>query len=147
MRKLLFLFAVLSAALTMQANAPRTPKKVYISKLNSTEIKPIRTPDPEEILCYYYESDGTIESKALTDLEILEVTVTNTSTGGVWSDSFDSSQEPPHLLPVSNDTGSYIVVYTTESGDNYEGTFDVGGGLGVIVYMYDLAGNRISRSI
>lgn len=41
----------------------------------------------------------------------------------------------------------YIVVYTTESGDNYEGTFDVGGGLGVIAYMYDLAGNRISRSI
>lgn len=149
MRKLLFLILVLflPSISLMFANTQSSPKKVCISKLTTGDIKTVRTPSSEEILCYYYESDEVIHSISLVDLGVVQVTVTNINTSEVWSDVFDSSLEVPHLLNVSSDPGNYVVTYTTESGDVYKGTFVVGNVLSVITYVYDAAGNRIGRGV
>ena len=49
------------------------------------------------------------------------LTVTNLSTGEVWSDTFDSGVIMQTLLPVSGAPGYYEIEYVTESGDVYAG--------------------------
>ena len=58
-----------------------------------------------------------------SDLGHIEMTVTNLSTGEVWSDSFDSGVIMQNLLPISGTPGFYEIEYVTESGDVYAGEF------------------------
>lgn len=59
------------------------------------------------------------------DLGDVNLTVTNTSTGCVWYDSFDSALESQTVLPISGEPGTYQIIYITESGGVYEGTFTI----------------------
>ena len=76
-----------------------------------------------EIQAYYNGMLSAVYTSVTFDLGEIDVTVTNCSTGEFWEDSFDSSSVSQHLLPISSTSGRYEVVYTTENGDSYVGTF------------------------
>ena len=80
---------------------------------------------PESIECYFYGTLSTIRTSVAYDLGNVSLTVTNCSTGEVWYDIFDSAMEPQNYLPISGSAGIYEVVYITESGNVYEGTFTI----------------------
>lgn len=63
-----------------------------------------------------------IQTTFSEDLGEVTLEVINTSTGEICSETFDSGVTPQTLLPISGDSGYYIITYTTESGDIYEGT-------------------------
>ena len=75
--------------------------------------------------CYYYGMMNTIITNVWSDLGDVVLTVTNCSTGNVWYDSFDSALEPQTMLTLSGEPGIYEIVYITESGGVYEGTFTI----------------------
>ena len=85
-----------------------------------------RTPSHIPVECYLYKMMSTIQTVVLSsDLGNVSLTVTNCSTGEVWYDFFDSAMEPQNYLPISGSDGIYEVVYITESGNVYEGTFTI----------------------
>mgnify|MGYP003445149075 FL=1 len=70
--------------------------------------------------------DGLLSSiitSTSSDLGEVSLTVTNLSTGETWYDTFDSSSTPQVVTPISGSTGTYEIVYITESGEVYEGNF------------------------
>lgn len=75
--------------------------------------------------CCYLGMMDSIVTTVFTDLGDVALTVTNTSTGSVWYDTFDSALEPQTLLTLSGEPGIYEIVYITESGGVYEGTFTI----------------------
>ena len=75
--------------------------------------------------CCYFGMMNSIVTTVFTDLGDVTLTVTNCSTGSVWYDTFDSAQEPQTVLPISGEPGIYEIVYITESGAVYEGTFTI----------------------
>lgn len=77
------------------------------------------------IECCYFGMMNSILTTVFTDLGDVALTVTNCSTGSVWYDSFDSALEPQTILPLSGEPGIYEIVYITESGAVYEGTFTI----------------------
>ena len=76
-----------------------------------------------EIQAYYNGMLSVVHTAITSNLGDVDVIVTNCSTGEFWEDSFDSSSVSQHLLPISSTSGRYEVVYTTENGDSYVGTF------------------------
>ena len=79
----------------------------------------------EELTCHYLGMMNAVVTTVWSDLGDVNLTVTNCSTGSVWYDSFDSSLEPQTVLPISGEPGTYQIVYITESGDIYQGTFNL----------------------
>ena len=75
--------------------------------------------------CYYYGMMNTIITNVWSDLGNVTLTITNCSTGSVWYDTFDSALEPQTVLTLSGEPGIYEIVYITESGGVYEGTFTI----------------------
>lgn len=74
--------------------------------------------------CYLGMMDAVVTS-VWSDLGNVTLTITNCSTGSVWYDSFDSVLEPQTALLLSGEPGIYQIVYITESGGVYEGTFTI----------------------
>ena len=66
---------------------------------------------------------NAVATTVLSDLGNVIMIVTNTSTSSVWYDSFNSALEPHTVLSLSGEPGIYQIVYLTESGGVYEGTF------------------------
>ena len=60
-----------------------------------------------------------------SDLGIVHLTITNTSTGEVWYETVNSATTTQAILPISGSMGLYEIVYTTESGDIYEGSLTI----------------------
>ena len=79
----------------------------------------------EPIISYYYGMMTAVQTSVTSDFGVVDVMVTNSSTGESWYDSFDSSEEPQTILQISGEAGLYEITYTTESGDIYEGTFTI----------------------
>ena len=75
--------------------------------------------------CCYFGMMDSIVTTVCSDLGYVALTVANCSTGRVWYDSFDSALEPQNLLTLSGEPGNYEIVYTTEYGSVYEGTFTI----------------------
>ena len=73
--------------------------------------------------CCYLGMMNTIVTTVWSDLGDVVLTVTNCSTGGVWCSSFDSAMEPQTFLAISGEPGIYEIVYVTESGGVFKGTF------------------------
>ena len=82
-----------------------------------------RTLVEEQIICHYYGMMTSILTTFTSDQGDITLTVINTSTGEIWYDVFDSGADPQALLPISGAPGLYEIVYLTESGDIYEGSF------------------------
>ena len=73
---------------------------------------------------YYIGMMDTIQTSVTTDLGMIEMTITNLTTGETLSDPFDSDVAP-HFLPISGAPGLYEIPYLTSFGDLYEGTFTI----------------------
>ena len=116
-------FALPIFALEMRADDENAKSKIPLKMESST--KNTRGLVEEELTCHYFGMMNSIVSTVFTDLGDITLTVTNTSTGSVWYDTFDSALEPQTLLPLSGEPGIYEIVYITESGAVYEGTFTV----------------------
>lgn len=145
MRTPLILVSILAITLpVLKASTPKPTKKVTITKI--VDRLP-RTPQSEEIECYFHGTEMIIQSSFLRDMSLVTISVSNTNTGEKWTDNFDSSETNPHILSVSNEPGNYVVTYTTESGDIYEGSYDVYTVLRHVIYLYDAAGNRTGRGV
>lgn len=71
---------------------------------------------------YYIGITNTVQTSVSSDLGMVEVTVTNLTTGETWSDTFDSAVSP-HFLQISGAPGLYEITYLTSFGDLYEGQF------------------------
>lgn len=126
MRKfLLFLTALLMPvfALDMRADDEEAVTKIPL-KMVSTG-KNVRSLVPESIECHYLGMMNAVVTTVWSDLGDVALTVTNCSTGNVWYDTFDSAQEPQAALALSGEPGIYEIVYITETGDIYEGTFTI----------------------
>lgn len=85
--------------------------------------KHVRDLIQEPLICHYYGMLTSIVTTFASDLGDVTQTVTNTSTGEIWYDVFDSATEPQTVLLISGTPGLYEIVYTTQSGDVYEGSF------------------------
>ena len=118
---LMVIVAICCAIPVWGDSSPSSQKKI--------PVKLIRTqPTTRELqfiplqACYDGMSSA-IYTTVTSDLGEIEMTVTNLSTGEVWSDTFDSGVIMQTLLPVSGAPGYYEIEYITESGDAYAGEF------------------------
>lgn len=125
MRIIIIMMALLLSlsAFEMSADNEKAAKKIPLElkqhgKMNRSLIQ-------EPIISYYYGMMTAIQTSVTSDLGVVDVMVTNSSTGESWYDSFDSSEEPQTILQISGEAGLYEITYTTEAGDIYEGTFTV----------------------
>ena len=126
MRKfLLFLTALLMPvfALDMRADDEEAVTKIPL-KMVSTG-KNVRSLVPESIECHYLGMMNAVVTTVWSDLGEVVLTVTNCSTGNVWYDTFDSAQVPQTALTLSGEPAIYEIVYITETGGVYEGTFTI----------------------
>lgn len=78
---------------------------------------------PVPIESYCYVMMNTIITNVFSDLGEISLTVTNHSTGEVWYDVFDSEVQSQAVTPISGTPGWYEIVYTTATGEVYEGSF------------------------
>ena len=88
----------------------------------STDVRDNRSMNLCLIECYYISLSESFITTVSANLGIVDVGITNLSTGEIWYDLFDSATEPQTVLPISGTDGLYEIVYTTECGDVYEGT-------------------------
>ena len=126
MRKfLLFLTALLMPvfALDMRADGEDAVMKIPLKMDSGTDLN--RSLVPESVECHYFGMMNSVVTTVWSDLGEVVLTVTNCSTGNVWYDIFDSAQEPQAALALSGEPGIYEIVYITETGDIYEGTFTI----------------------
>jgi hypothetical protein len=77
------------------------------------------------IECYYISLSESFITTVSANLGIVDIEIINLSTGEAWYDIFDSATEPQTVLQISGTPGLYEIVYTTQSGDVYEGSFTI----------------------
>ena len=126
MRKFLLFFTALLMpvfALDMRADDEDAVMIIPLSFEQGTNLN--RSLVPESIECCYLGMMDAVVTTVWSDLGDVVLTVTNCSTGNVWYDSFDSAQEPQTMLTLTGEPGIYEIVYITESGGVYEGTFTI----------------------
>lgn len=80
-----------------------------------------RTLSDEVLVACYNGMLSIIHTMVYDGIGVIDVIVTNISTGVTWYNSFNSSLESQNILQISGDPGIYEITYTTESGDVYEG--------------------------
>ena len=121
----MFLMALLLPLFALEMSADDENAKMKIP----LEVEPskhfIRSLIEEPIFCHYYGMLTSIVTTFASDLGDVTLTVTNTSTGEVWYDVFDSGTDPQAILPISGTPGFYEITYITSSGDVYEGSFTI----------------------
>lgn len=123
MRKILLLMAVLLplSLFGMNDENEKVVMKIPLKFEQGTKIN--RNLQEEPIESYYYGLMNTIITNVFSDLGEIFLTVTNHSTGEVWYDVFDSEVQPQVVTTISGTPGWYEIVYTTATGEVYEGSF------------------------
>lgn len=124
MKKVLILLtAILLPLFAFVMNADEAVKKKIPLKYFINGGKLSRGSTLESIEACYCGMISAVNTSISSDLGEVDITVTNCSTGESWDDTFDSSVLLQHILPISNTPGLYEIVYLTETGDLYEGSF------------------------
>lgn len=126
MRKILLLAVVVlmpQLALHLYADPDDESLMSNIAISLSHISRPSRSYD--QINCYYCRATATIQTVVFTDLGVVEMTVTNFLTGETWDISFDSAAESQTILPISGSSGCYEILFQTEAGDVFEGSFTI----------------------
>lgn len=123
MRKLFLMLAFLLPLFAPDMSADDENAKMKIPLELQPKTKLNRSLVLEPLTCHYYSMMTSIVTTVTSDQGNVTLTVTNLSTGDAWYDVFDSATEPQTLLPISGTPGLYEIVYTTQSGDVYEGSF------------------------
>lgn len=118
-KKLIPLFLALAAMFCIVPMRGDTPpdegREIPIRKVDNSDL--IRSLAD---LLVYYDGYCLIQTSIVSDLGIVEMTVTNLTTGETWSDTFDTAISP-HFLQISGAPGFYEITYLTSFGDLYEG--------------------------
>lgn len=109
-------------ALKMRADDENT-KIMNIPLELGPEIILTRNLIEEPISCYYYGMITSIVTTLSSNQGNVSLNVTNVSTGEIWYDVFDSANKPQTILQISGTSGLYQIIYHTESGNIYEGSF------------------------
>lgn len=122
---LLFVILMLLPQIALHLYADGEPVELKVPLYNEQQGKLTRSNSLDAISCIYYGVISCVQTKLIEDVGIVNISVTNLSTGEVWYDSFDSGAVQQILTPISSSPGFYEVVYTTASGDVYEGTFEL----------------------
>lgn len=118
----MFLMALLLPLFALDMSADDEKAIMIIPLELGPEKNLTRSLIEEPIFCHYYGMLTSIVTTFASDLGDVTLTVTNTSTGEVWYDVFDSGTDPQAILPISGTPGFYEITYITSSGDVYEGT-------------------------
>ena len=121
MRKLFLMLAFLLPLFALEMSADDENAKMKIPLRMESTGKHVRDLIQEPLICHYYGMLTSIVTTFASHLGDVTQTVTNTSTGEIWYDVFDSCTDPQTILPISGTPGLYEIVYTTQSGDVYEG--------------------------
>ena len=123
MRKLFLMLAFLLPLFALDMIAEDENAKMKIPLELGPEKNLTRSLIEEPLTCHYYGMMTSIVTAVSSDQGNVSLTVTNLSTGETWYDVFDSATELQVYLPISGTSGLYEIVYTTQSGDVYEGEF------------------------
>ena len=102
-------------------NSKPVIKKIPLRFQKGTKLN--RTLDFLQIEAIYYGPMSCVHTIASEDLGEVTVSVTNSSTGEFWTDTFDTSVENQSSLQISSTSGLYEIEYITASGNIYEGEF------------------------
>ncbi len=129
LKLILMTLAILLPLSSFASNAEESPHKQEIpltpvivnGGLDNNNRSLVQLP----VECCYFRMMNIIVTTVLSDVGDVTLTVTNCSTGSVWYNSFDSTMEPRSFLPISEEPGIYEIVYITEAGNIYEGTFTI----------------------
>lgn len=129
MKKFIFLFLAVFlplSAFVLNADEKRNKQEIPLTQvLDGNSDRDNRSLILLPIECHYLSMMNSLVTTVWSDLGDVTLTVTNTSTGSVWYDSFDSALEPQTMLPLSGEPGIYQIIYITESGDIYEGILNI----------------------
>lgn len=125
MRKLLLTMVLLLPLLTLEMRADNEKTVIKIPVELEKNIKHNRSLKEDLIVSTYYGMMSAVVTVVNSDLGEVDITVTNCGTGGMWYDSFDSSEETQTILQISGEAGLYEITYTTESGDVYRGLLTI----------------------
>ena len=126
MRRLfVFLTALLLPLFAFEMNADEEKAIMKIPLELEPGILLGRTQIQEPVECHYYYMMNAIVTTVFQNLGAATLTVTNYSTGSVWCSSFDSAMEPQNFLSISGESGFYEIIYVTESGNLYKGSFTI----------------------
>jgi len=125
MKKIIFLSALLLPFFAFEMSADEEPAvmKIPLEILPGNNLT--RNFAEENLECYYCDDMSTITTTFFDDLGIVHLTITNTATGEVWYDTFDSGASPQVSTMISGTPGYYQIIYLVESGDVYEGCFTI----------------------
>ena len=121
-KQIILLLAVHLPLFAFDMNADESEKKVIpLERRADKWIE--RTASQILVDACYYGILSSVVTVTAVDLGEVSLTITNLSTGETWHDSFDSSYITQVMTPISGSTGTYEIVYITESGEVYEGNF------------------------
>ena len=124
MRKIsMFLMALLLPLFALKMSADDENATIKIHLKVDLGKHPTRNVIEEPIDCHYHGMMTSIVTTFSNGLGNVTFTVTNCSTGETWYDVIDSAIEPQFIMPISGTDGFYEIVYITENGDVYEGSF------------------------
>ena len=123
-KKLIPLFLALAAMFCIVPMRGDTPpdegREIPIRKVDDNRI--IRSLTDIELSAWYNTAFMCIQTLASINIGLIDMTVTNFTTGETWSDTFDSAVSP-HFLQISGAPGLYEITYLTSFGNLYEGTY------------------------
>ncbi len=81
-----------------------------------------KSPTISPIYCTYSESGEILEFTFLSNLGNLTITVINTTSGETVSSTVDSSTGY-ECIPISGDSGYYVISIVSSGGNSYYGSF------------------------
>ena len=122
-KKLIPILLALAAMFCIESargsSPPEKQSEIPIKKLDKSNL--FRS--PSDFYVFYDGRLSAIFTTLTSDLGLVEIMVTNLSTGEAWSDTFDSGAFMQNIMPISGTPGYYEIEYITESGDVYAGEF------------------------
>ena len=122
---LLFLAVFLPlSAFQLNADEKKPKREIPLNQVTDSS-KDNRSLAQLPVECCYMGMMNLILTTFSSDLGEVTLEVINTSTGEISHDIFDSGMTPQSVLPISGNSGYYTITCITETGDIYEGSFEI----------------------
>lgn len=126
MKKLfVFFMALLLPLFALKMSADDENAIIKIPLELGSEKRLSRSLIDEPITCHYYSMMTSIVTMFSFNQGNVSLCITNISTGEVWYETVNSATTTQAILSISGSMGLYEIVYTTESGDIYEGSLTI----------------------
>ena len=97
---------------------------IYIPLLNDKDnTNDNRSSNNQKIVSVYFRLLNTVKTTFLSDLGLVYTYMVNLTTGESYSAAYVSSSEKSSFIPLPDSSGYYMIRYTTELGEIYQGYF------------------------